>query len=118
MYLSRLQYEKIGEAISPDHSGVPKEMMDFFIDNGLIERDLFQYRLTEKGGKACTESRHEHELQKADNRTGPAEKGDFFRERRTSFTNNDSDLEITKKHSMKGMNPRKAKPETKYKDIK
>lgn len=91
-------------------------MMDYFIQNGLIEMDLFQYRLTEKGAKVCSESRHEHELQDADNKTGPSDKRDFFRERRTVFTNNDADLVIEKKREgIESKMHLRPKPNTKYK---
>lgn len=97
------------------HDQVTPEVIQFLIDRGQIFQTLIGYDWTEAGKRSCTESAEEHTKQKNDVKTGPSGKGDFYKVKRTAFSEND-DLSIPpKRRSSDSMANMKPKPVTKYK---
>jgi hypothetical protein len=118
MYLSKPQYKAIIECNVGKHDQVPPAIIQFLLKKGLIFETLIGYDLTEKGFESTRQTFEEHQKQKADTRTGPSDKHDFHTAKRTIFTNEDEPPTPKKRRSIESMASIKAKPVTKYKEIK
>jgi len=113
MYLTKPQYAAMLKINIGNHTDIAPEIIEFLKDNGQIIETLIGYEWTEHGKRSCDETYKEQQRQKADLKTGPSGKGDFFSVKRDSFSEQD-DLTVIKRKPLDPV-PKKAKPETKYK---
>lgn len=110
MYLSKPQLDAITLIARNKHEDVAPELIEYLLGHGIIEPEMFGYRLTQLGEQSCIESSQEQR------RLANDMSDTIGIKKRTRFTADDDISQVKRKQL--DPNPTKAKPQTRYKPIK
>jgi len=109
MYLSKAQVDGLRDIVRGTETVIRPELVAFYLDNGLLLRELFGWQYSEKATQWLAETRRENEQLQKDFSTNK-----FTTDKREAFSNRDGPI-VERKHKNPFAGARRI--ETKYKEI-